>query len=105
YVAEKEESIHSIAQLNGIQLSYLLKYNDLKGDETIKAGTKILLRETNDKADIKNIPVNASIHEVQPKEGLYAISKKYNVSVQDLRQWNGLISDDLRIGQKLIIAK
>ncbi|MBC7536521.1 MAG: LysM peptidoglycan-binding domain-containing protein, partial [Ferruginibacter sp.] len=31
--------------------------------------------------------------------------KKYNVSVQDLRAWNALVSDDLKIGQKLIISK
>lgn len=42
-------------------------------------------------------------HTVQPKETLYSISKKYDVSVTDIREWNRLTGNDLRIGQQLII--
>jgi LysM repeat protein len=42
---------------------------------------------------------------VQPKDGLYSISKKYGVSVQQLKEWNNLTTDTLSIGQKLIVAK
>ncbi|RZM18008.1 MAG: LysM domain-containing protein, partial [Pedobacter sp.] len=42
---------------------------------------------------------------VQPKEGLYSIAKKYNVTVQDIRTWNNLPADELKIGQQLIISK
>lgn len=110
YITEKEESVNSIAQANAIQVSSLLTYNDLKEDELVKPGTKIFLKPAVEKpvADKNEKPVvqeNTKIHEVQPKEGLYAISRKYNVSVQELREWNSLTSDDLKIGQKLIIAK
>jgi LysM repeat protein len=44
-------------------------------------------------------------HQVQPKEGLYTISRKYNVSVEELKEWNNLSSNDLQMGQQLIIAK
>jgi len=44
-------------------------------------------------------------HRVQPSEGLYSISKKYGVTVADLREWNNLKNDHLRIGQQLIISK
>jgi LysM repeat protein len=42
---------------------------------------------------------------VQPKESLYAISKKYDVTVEELKEWNNLKDDNLRIGQQLIISK
>ncbi|MDQ6845597.1 MAG: LysM peptidoglycan-binding domain-containing protein [Bacteroidota bacterium] len=42
---------------------------------------------------------------MQPKEGLYTISKKYGVSVEQLKEWNSLQSDHLQIGQQLIISK
>ncbi|MEX0636680.1 MAG: LysM domain-containing protein, partial [Ferruginibacter sp.] len=45
------------------------------------------------------------IHEVQPKEGLYSIAKKYNLSIEEIKQWNQLTSDDLKVGQHLIISK
>ena len=104
YITEKEESVNSIAQANGIQVSYLLQYNNLDDVAVVKPGTKVFLRDVGNQ---KAMAVNSTLkmHEVQPKEGLYAISKMYNVSVQDLRTWNALSSDDLKIGQKLIISK
>ena len=33
------------------------------------------------------------------------ISKKYNVSVEQIKKWNNLQSEELSIGQELIISK
>lgn len=106
YFTDKQETINNIAQQNAIQLSSLLKYNaPLKENEIVKAGTKIYLRPYSSDIEAPAISTHFKYHEVQPKEGLYAISRKYNVSVQDLRAWNNLGSDELKIGQKLIISK
>jgi peptidoglycan endopeptidase LytF len=43
-------------------------------------------------------------HTVKPQETLYAISRKYNVSVDQIKQLNGLISNDISIGQVLYIT-
>ena len=43
-------------------------------------------------------------HKVEPKETLYAISKKYNVSIDKIKQHNEfLLLNGLQIGQTLII--
>lgn len=48
---------------------------------------------------------NASgFHIVGKKETLYAISKKYNVSISDLKVWNNLSGDGVSEGQKLIVS-
>ena len=44
-------------------------------------------------------------HLVAAKEGLYAIAKMYNVTVEQLKEWNKLDSDNLRIGQEIIVSK
>lgn len=44
-------------------------------------------------------------HEVVPKETMFSIAKKYNVSVDEIKQWNNLPSTSLSIGQTLIIKK
>jgi membrane-bound lytic murein transglycosylase D len=44
-------------------------------------------------------------HVVQPKETLYSISKKYGVSLEQLKAWNKLDSMDLKTGQQLVIHK
>ena len=44
-------------------------------------------------------------HIVQKGEYLTAIAKQYGVTVADLKKANGLTSDELKVGQKLIIPK
>ncbi|WP_270088820.1 glucosaminidase domain-containing protein [Sphingobacterium sp. SYP-B4668] len=50
-------------------------------------------------------PVAMRIHEVQLKDTLYAVSKRYNVSIEEIKQLNGLIADDLSVGQLLVISR
>jgi LysM repeat protein len=45
------------------------------------------------------------VHQVQAKEGLYSIAKKYGITMQQIKQWNNLQTDTLSIGQQLIIAQ
>lgn len=46
-----------------------------------------------------------TIYEVKTGDTLFAISKKYNVSVDQLKQLNGLSSDSLSLGQLIVITK
>ncbi|MCU0353694.1 MAG: LysM peptidoglycan-binding domain-containing protein [Cytophagales bacterium] len=55
-------------------------------------------------ASVVDKPANAKTHTVGNGEGLYAIARKYRVSVADLRRWNGLASDEIQIGQELIVS-
>lgn len=49
--------------------------------------------------------VAAKEHIVRPGEGLYAISRQYGVSVQDLQRWNaGQNLETLRIGQHILVS-
>ncbi|MEQ9230651.1 MAG: LysM peptidoglycan-binding domain-containing protein [Cyclobacteriaceae bacterium] len=43
------------------------------------------------------------IHLVQPGETLYAISRQYKVSVEDIKKWNNLTSESLNVDQQLAI--
>lgn len=106
YVTESEETPRFIAQVNAIQLNHLLQYNAFDRGSMVPAGTRVLLKPAS--SDLAVTPSTAKkdiIHEVQPKEGLYAISRKYQVPVQQIRALNKLESDHLTIGQKLIISK
>ncbi|MEO6220094.1 MAG: glucosaminidase domain-containing protein [Ginsengibacter sp.] len=108
YISRENETLYDIAQKNGVQLQSICDLNNLASNDNIYGGTKILLRQPADKIALnKNASYNSfeKIHEVQPKEGLYSISKKYRVSVDQLREWNSLQNDHLKIGQQLIISK
>lgn len=43
-------------------------------------------------------------HKVEPGETLAAIAKKYNVTTQDIKSWNNLTRNSLRVGQMLRIT-
>jgi LysM repeat protein len=45
------------------------------------------------------------MHVVETKETLYAISKKYGVSIDDIIKWNNLQGLDLKKGQELKIYR
>ena len=47
----------------------------------------------------------SKVHRVAPKEGLYSIARTYNVTVQQLKEWNHLDSDNLKTGQEIIVSK
>lgn len=107
YISMEGETLYTVSQLFGVQLSRLVDYNNLTPGDRLKSGTRIYLRPV----PINSLPSDSElkkttiIHEVTAKEGLYSIAKKYNVSVQDIKMWNNLDSDTLRIGQQLIISK
>lgn len=105
YIVQPGETLHDVAQLAGIQLKYLLEYNNTSADAKLTAGAKLLLQPGLQNA-IKKADVSKSkVHVVGPKEGLFSIARTYNITVQQLREWNKLESDNLRIGQEIIVSK
>lgn len=44
-------------------------------------------------------------HTVAQGENLFRISQRYGVKVDDIKKWNNLSNDNIRVGQKLIIIK
>jgi len=109
--AEAGETMYDIAQRNGVMLQNLNSYNQNTPDGYLPKGMKVFLRpglssnETNSAPKAQTASAKISMHEVLPKENLYSISKKYGVTVDQLKNWNNLTSDGLQIGQQLIVSK
>lgn len=49
--------------------------------------------------------VDEGYHTVEVGQTLYSISRQYNVSVDELKSWNNLKSNELSAGQQLIVKK
>jgi LysM repeat protein len=109
YTTRAGESLHDVAQQQGIQLEWLAVYNQLSTQTVISAGTRLALRPSAITAAVSSgkpaAGSAAGLHTVQQGEGLYAIARKYSVTVQQLRTWNNLGSDQLSIGQQLVVSK
>jgi LysM repeat protein len=122
-ITEPNETMYDISQKYGVILQNLYSYNQFTPDDFIVAGTKIFLKPPvirevtasnaeSTKVKAQSQKQNAQIskpkaqsHEVLPKESLYGISKKYGVTVDDLKKWNNLTTDHIQTGQQLIISK
>jgi LysM repeat protein len=52
-------------------------------------------------SNVKPSPFNAELYEVVPGDTLYSISKKFNISVEDLKRYNDIQDNALSIGQNL----
>lgn len=105
YVVQKNETLYDVSQNCGIRLENLKEYNPEKINEVLVVGTTVNLRAIVQPLKATVINSKEILHQVQPKEGLYTISKKYEVSVQQLKDWNNLQDDKLKVGQQLIILK
>jgi LysM repeat protein len=119
HVMQVGESLYDVCQQEGIRMESLLQYNMLPAGVLVAAGEKIYLQEkapvkpmlAAEKERLKNTPPpqqNANpqqIHTVQPKETLYNIAKKYNVTVAQLQEWNKLNNFTLKTGQQIIVKQ
>ncbi|MDH4297407.1 MAG: LysM peptidoglycan-binding domain-containing protein [Cyclobacteriaceae bacterium] len=97
-VAEKE-TLYGLSKRYGTTVEVILQYNP-----TADAGLEI--------GQILKIPylpkqaarsVNGVTHTVVAKETMFSISQAYNVTVEEIKQWNNLSGNSLSIGQELII--
>jgi LysM repeat protein len=104
YTVQEHETLYDIAQNNAIQLEYLLQYNNLQPADILVPGTTIKLKPTLPDVANEIATEKKNIHTVQSREGLYAISRKYNITIEQIKEWNHLDTDELKIGQEIIIA-
>ena len=82
-----------------------------QGDSQLTPATEQRPRAILQHADSSQLAARSSqllsdtTHIVQPKETLYSISKKYGVSLDQLKTWNKLDTLNLKTGQQLVIRK
>lgn len=83
-------------------ITYIEKYNLHQYDAEV-LGNNYTPFDNSSKPMLVSSSEASDLHEVQPGETLYAISKKFNISVDDLKKKNNLTDNTLSIGQRLIV--
>ena len=95
YIVKSGDSLYQIAKKYNISVDELKKYNNLTSN--LISINQVL------KIPSKDLNSNKVIYTVTKGDSLWSISRKYNISVDDLKKANNLNSNILSIGQKLII--
>jgi membrane-bound lytic murein transglycosylase D len=69
---------------------------------------KLYLQRVSGAASVKsdnNAQLYDAFHFVQPGETLYSISRKYSVTVDQVKSWNRLESNQIEVGQRLKVRQ
>lgn len=99
----KGESVYSIAKKHNVKPSEIFELNP-KAKKTLSLNTVLTVPNNNYKAEETNVSEAVVIHEVLPKETLYGISKKYKVSIDQIKAANPIIeTEGLKLGTKITI--
>lgn len=100
YVVKKGDSLWSIARKYGLSVAELKALNNLSSN-TLHIGDTLLVSSVNSTDD----NISDEYYTVKSGDTLWGIARKYNMSVNDLKSLNNLSSNNLSIGQKLIVSK
>lgn len=94
-----------------------LRLANKTGDDKLNIGRELLIPlskiKSNDPFFEKNYLDSSSnstnnkplFHLVESNQTLYSISKMYHVTLDQIKKWNNLTSNDIKKGQKLIVGK
>ena len=103
YQVKDGDSLWIIARRNKVTVAQLTKWNRLDAGSLIKPGQQLAIWK-NGKATPAGKHVRKVSYTVRGGDSLYSISRKFNVSIADLKRWNNLHKDKyLQPGQKLKI--
>ncbi|QHT68279.1 LysM peptidoglycan-binding domain-containing protein [Rhodocytophaga rosea] len=122
------QTLYSIARQYNVTLEDIKKWNNLTSNE-ISLGQQLVVGE--DKNTVSGAQVNTTaktetaveetagvqpatpstnaagkkVHVVEAQQGLFSIARSYNIPVEKLRKWNNLTSDNLKLGQELLLEE
>ncbi len=94
HTVQPGETLFSIARDFNLTVGDLRRWNDLDSDN-LAAGQTLRISPPRQQNEIT--------HEVQPGETLFAISRKYGVTIAEIQQWNNLRDTNLELGSELTI--
>ncbi len=109
------ETLSAIAGKYHSTVGDIMRLNGMNSKSVLKIGEKIKIpvtskTEKNKTAATPVAPVavasntGKAVHIVQAHETLYGISKKYGVTIDQLKQWNNLPGANLEVGQQLAVS-
>lgn len=117
HTVQPKETLFSISKLYNISVDDIKAWNYLK-DNTLSAGQDLRVKKpalftesTSTPSTNKSTPATSTTatasskgtHTVVAGETLYSISRQYNVTVDQIKLWNNLQTNELKLGQIITV--
>lgn len=99
HTVEEGESLFSIAKKYHLYVADLKKWNNIENG-IIKQGDVIKLKEVT-----PEVVASFETYTVKKGDNIGGIAKSNNVTIEDLKKWNALSSNNIKVGEKLKIEK
>jgi membrane-bound lytic murein transglycosylase D len=121
YTVRPGDNLTRLAREQGLSLEQLKAWNKLTG-ETVMVGQQLRLTAPTDatatpmaaapatarraKTEVKTLPDSPKLatHVVQPGDTLFSIARRFGLSLEELKRLNHLASDQVKLGQKLVVG-
>ena len=103
YTVKKGDSLGAIAERFGVTIAQLRELNGLK-DNNIQAGQKLKVTGKASEERSEKPEAKSSTYTVKKGDSLGAIAERFGVTVDQLRDWNGIKGNNIQAGQKLTIG-
>lgn len=113
HVVAARETMFSISKAYGITVDELKQWNNLT-ENTLSLGQELVIKRRNTvtgmtpsetTAPVAPTTSGKGVHTVEAKETLFSIATKHGISVQQLKDWNKLTSNEISIGQTLAVKQ
>lgn len=115
YIVKKGDTLQKISSRFGVSVSEIKKANNLRSDR-LAIGMKLKIKETESHSkklktkkdtSIKKPLINQGQDTYIVKKGdtVWKIARKFNISVEDLKEINELQGNSIKAGQRLYISK
>ena len=97
------ETVWSIARRHGVAVRDVLQWNRLGSSAVVRPGDR--LRVTGPQAARRGPPAGSEVHVVSSGESLWAIARRYGLSLEELLERSGLsASSVLRPGDRIVVG-
>ena len=97
YTVQSGDTLYGISRQHNTSAQRIRKLNNLTSDNLVPG--QVLIVSDNDATN----PSECVIYTVESGDSLYEIAKKYDTTADLIKEYNGLESNDLSIGQELRI--
>jgi len=118
YKVKSGDFLGKIAERYGVRVSDLKRWNGLRGNN-LRIGQRLTIFSKNPKTKVNKatgsstkkqtktiISAGTKVHTVKQGDSLWTISRKYpGISIQNLREWNGISGANLKPGTKLKLCR
>lgn len=104
HVVKLSETLYFISKLYEVSVEDIKKWNNLERN-ALNVGQKLrIIKKAQNKVQ-KDTNKGGNWHIVKAGETLFAVSRQYDVTIDQLRKWNDLSNNSISVGQRIKVLE